>query len=96
MFSDSTLHPPLWNTIFRATWRFLPNSLLNFVKYIPTREYKRLNKTLTVINGVSKTLVEDAMHEAKITGNMGAKAGEKGKKDVMSVLGTLRLSILLI
>lgn len=91
MFADSSLNPPLWNTVFRAMWRFLPMSLLNFVKHIPTREYKRFSKSLTVINGVSKILVEDAMHEAKITGNTGAEAGKKGKKDVMSVLGALRI-----
>lgn len=89
MFADSILEPPTWNALFRVTWRYLPNWVLDFVQYIPTREYKRFRRTLKVINGVSKTLVENAITESRTLGaSEGLDEKGRGKRDVMSVLGT--------
>ncbi|KIP05242.1 hypothetical protein PHLGIDRAFT_163819 [Phlebiopsis gigantea 11061_1 CR5-6] len=59
MFSDSTLHPPAWDLIFKRLWSYIPQPILEFMDYIPTREYNRFRRTLRVVNGVSKQLVEE-------------------------------------
>lgn len=87
MFADSLLHPPLWNVLFRASWQYLPKPLLHYVKYVPTREYQRFRRTLKAIGGVSSVLVDDAVNEAKALGKISGE-DTRGKKDVMSVLGT--------
>lgn len=81
MFADSQLHPTMTMAIFRATWIWWPKWLLRFVEYIPTREYQRFRGTRDVINKVSNVLVDSAILEARTV------EIEKGKKDVMSVLG---------
>lgn len=76
---DSTLHPSTWNTIFQAVWAYLPQALLDYIRFIPTREYSRFLQSLKVVNKVSKTLIEQKsdmlLH------------GDKTSKDMMSVLG---------
>ncbi|KAI0089032.1 cytochrome P450, partial [Irpex rosettiformis] len=86
LFADSQIHPRLWMTFFRASWRWLPRPLLNFVGYIPTREYKRFRKSKKVVDKVSTILVDAAIEEAKFV------EVEKGKKDVMSVLVRANMS----
>ncbi|KAI0089302.1 cytochrome P450 [Irpex rosettiformis] len=86
LFADSQLHPRLWMVFFRASWRWLPRTLLNFVGYIPTREFKRFRKSKKAIDKVSTILVDAAIEEAK------AVEVEKGKKDVMSVLVRANMS----
>jgi alkylphenol/PAH-inducible cytochrome P450 monooxygenase len=81
MFTDSQLHPTTITAIFRATWAWWPKWLLSFVEYIPSREYQRFRRTRELISKVSTALVDNATHEAKTV------EIEKGKKDVMSVLG---------
>jgi alkylphenol/PAH-inducible cytochrome P450 monooxygenase len=87
MFADSQLHPTMFMTIFRATWKWWPSWLLPLVEYIPTREYQRFRGTRNIINKVSNVLVDNATEEAKTV------EVEKGKKDVMSVLGEYRPAI---
>lgn len=76
---DSTLHPSTWNTLFQAVWAYLPQPVLDYVRFIPTREYSRFLQSLKVVNKVSKTLIKQKsdmlLH------------GDKTSKDVMSVLG---------
>ncbi|KAF7791574.1 hypothetical protein EIP86_002590 [Pleurotus ostreatoroseus] len=78
MFIDSVMHPSKWNTLFRASWKYLPTFVLDFVDYIPTREYKRFRHTTKVINKVSKQLIEEKT-EALLSGG-------QTSKDVMSIL----------
>ncbi|GJE88905.1 cytochrome P450 [Phanerochaete sordida] len=78
MFADSVLYPSRWSTIFRALWKFLPDWLLRYVRFIPTREYTRFRHTLNVINKVSKSLIDQKAADLL--------AGDKTSKDVMSVL----------
>ena len=73
------MHPSKWNTLFRASWKYLPTFVLDFVDYIPTREYKRFRHTTKVINKVSKQLIEEKT-EALLSGG-------QTSKDVMSILG---------
>lgn len=67
--------------MFRATWKYIPYRLLEYVKYLPTQKFTRLRNTKNVIDKVASALVEQAIDEARRVGI------EKGKKDVMSVLG---------
>lgn len=77
--AESVLYPPIWNTVFQAFWAYIPDSILEYVRYIPTREYARFQYTLKVINKVSKQLIDQKSEELL--------AGGKTTKDVMSVLG---------
>ena len=63
--------------LFQALWPYLPDTLLEYVRYIPTREYARFRRTLNLINRVSKELID---HKS-------ALSEDKSSKDVMSVLG---------
>lgn len=81
---DSVLYPAKWNTVFRALWGYVPAALLNFVKYLPTREYARFRRTLGIINRESERLVTEK--------SAGLLAGDKSAKDIMSILGRSRLS----
>ena len=65
--------------MFRATWKYLPTWILDYVDYIPTREYSRFRRTAKLMNSVSKQLVDEKT-EAQLSGDVSAK-------DVMSVLG---------
>ncbi|KIP03775.1 hypothetical protein PHLGIDRAFT_129943 [Phlebiopsis gigantea 11061_1 CR5-6] len=76
MFIDSVLHPPLWNTVFQALWPYLPDGLLEYARYIPTREYTRFRQTLKLINKVSKQLIDHKSGQSE----------DKSSRDVMSVL----------
>ena len=77
------MHPTVLDTLFRATWRFLPLKLLEFVKYLPRREYSNLRIARKVVDKVATSLVDQAIQDAQRI------EIEKGKKDVMSVLGKL-------
>lgn len=88
MFVKARMHPSVLDTIFRATWRFFPFKLLEFVKYLPRREYSAPRATRKVIDKVASSLVDQAIQDAQRV------EIEKGKKDVMSVLGTFLLSTL--
>ena len=72
------MHPRKWDVLFKATWKWMPESLLAFVKYIPTREYTRFRKTLKIIEGVSRQLVADK--------KQAYLSGEAKSKDIMSIL----------
>lgn len=76
--SDSFLDPSTWNLIFQALWSYLPESILEYVRYVPTREYTRFRKTLKVINKVSQQLID---HKSRIMSE------DKSARDIMSVLG---------
>ncbi len=81
MFADSSLHPSLAVSLFRATWWWVPRQLLDLVRYVPTREHLRFRKVWNALDKVANVLVDSATEEAKVV------EIEKGKRDVMSVLG---------
>jgi alkylphenol/PAH-inducible cytochrome P450 monooxygenase len=81
MFADSQLYPSTLMAIFRATFNWWPKWLLHLVEFVPSREFQRLRSTRNFISKVSTGLVDNATQEAKTV------EIEKGKKDVMSVLG---------
>ncbi|EGN99109.1 hypothetical protein SERLA73DRAFT_181928 [Serpula lacrymans var. lacrymans S7.3] len=75
LFLDSVLHPPVWDVLFKATWSYIPNSILHYVRHIPTREYSRFKDFLDTSFRIGKGLVDQK-----------ASGTEKGSKDIMSIL----------
>lgn len=61
----------------------MPDRLLYYVKYIPTREYTRFRHSLRIINKMSKQLIDQKSEDLL--------SGDKSSKDVMSVLGESNL-----
>ncbi|KAF9223490.1 cytochrome P450 [Gyrodon lividus] len=75
LFVDTILHPPAWDILFKATWNYVPSSLLYFIRYIPTKEYKRFSNYLQTAFRMGKELIDEK-----------ASGTEKGSKDILSVL----------
>ena len=69
--------------VFRAMWKYIPNPILELVKYIPSREYARSRDMLGVVNRVSKQLIDEKA--------AALLDGDKSRRDIMSVLGTTNL-----
>ncbi|KAI9458346.1 cytochrome P450 [Lactarius psammicola] len=51
---DSTLYPSPLNLIFKSTWRYIPEFLLRYVRYLPTREYHRFRTYLDCARNFSR------------------------------------------
>lgn len=62
----------------------MPESVLNLVPYLPTREYKRFKQTLGIINRASEQFIAE-----KAAASL---AGDKTRKDIMSILGQSHLA----
>lgn len=54
---DSTLYPTPLNLIFKSTWRYVPEFLLRFVRYLPTREYRRFRAYLDYARKFSEDII---------------------------------------
>ncbi|KAH9958826.1 cytochrome P450 [Russula dissimulans] len=73
LFVDSTLYPTPLNLVFKSTWRYVPEFLLRFVRYLPTREYRRFRTYLDYARAFAEGVIQ--------------KSGAKGDgNDMMSVL----------
>ncbi len=59
----------------------MPSTVLEYIAYIPTREYLRFRGAMQVIGRVSKQLVDEKTKSYS--------AGDDTRKDAMSVLGEL-------
>jgi cytochrome P450 len=70
---DSTLYPAWYDLIFKESWHFIPEPLLEYVRYVPSREYRRFRSFLDYIRNFARGLIE----ESQIKGD---------GKDIMSVL----------
>ncbi len=70
---DSTLYPSRFDLIFRSLWRYIPDPLLHYVRYLPLREYSRLRTFLDYSQRFSRDLVRQSMEK-------------RDGKDMMSVL----------
>jgi cytochrome P450 len=70
---DSTLYPSSFEILFRSFWRYIPVSILHYVKYWPTREYTRFRRYLQCVQSYAKDIIQ--------------KNEEQGDgKDLMSIL----------
>ncbi|KIK96601.1 hypothetical protein PAXRUDRAFT_825792 [Paxillus rubicundulus Ve08.2h10] len=75
LFTDSMLHPPSWDILFKATWNYIPSFCFHFLKYLPTKEYKRFADYLQTAFRTAKGLV-----------NQKASDPDKGGKDILNIL----------
>ena len=57
----------------------MPESILENIRYIPTREYQRFRHTERIMNAVSKRLIEEK--------SQALLAGDQSSRDIMSILG---------
>ncbi|KAI0284851.1 cytochrome P450 [Russula brevipes] len=73
LFVGSTLYPAWYDIVFKSIWCYIPDPLLNFVRYLPTREYRRFLRFSKFVHKFSRDMVEEST--AKGDGN-----------DIMSVL----------
>jgi cytochrome P450 len=78
VFADSFLHPPKWDILFRYFWRYLPQSILDLVQYIPTREYKRFRHFVQLAKTTAKDLITEKADDILAEGD--------SKKDVLTLL----------
>ncbi|KAJ8596737.1 cytochrome P450 [Rhizopogon salebrosus TDB-379] len=72
---DSLLHPSSWDLLFQSTWKYLPQSILYCLKYLPYREYRRFSTYLQTAIRTGQALISEK-----------AAGTEKGSKDIMSIL----------
>ncbi|EMD35307.1 hypothetical protein CERSUDRAFT_116112 [Gelatoporia subvermispora B] len=79
MFSDSFLFPTKATILFRSVWKFIPDNILRFVEYLPTRENTRFRRTLKVVSRLSAGLIAEKT-EACLSGK------DENKRDIMSIL----------
>jgi len=70
---DSTLYPSWYDLIFKETWKYIPEPLLEYVRYLPTREYRGFRSWLDNVREFSRGLIKQSMDKGD--GN-----------DIMSVL----------
>jgi hypothetical protein len=76
--ADSLLYPPAGDILFKSMWRYVPERILEYVKFIPTREYRRYRHFLNLTKRTAKSLIDQKSSSVR---------GEKGSRDVMSILG---------
>jgi len=73
LFVDSTLYPAWYDLIFKETWHFFPEPLLEYVRYTPAREYRRFRSFLDYIRDFARGLIKESQ-------------GKGDGKDIMSML----------
>ncbi|KAJ8475067.1 hypothetical protein ONZ45_g15739 [Pleurotus djamor] len=83
LFADSILHPPRWDLLFKALWRYIPTPILQLFEYIPTREYIRFRNFKKLTQRIAKELVDEKAH---------AVLPADSARDVMSVLVKANIS----
>ncbi|GJE88903.1 cytochrome P450 [Phanerochaete sordida] len=86
MFADSQLYPSVWNMIFQALWSLMPEPLLYYIRYLPTREFKRYRSTREIMDKFSAELIKERRRDF-VAGDP-----DKSRKDVMSVLVRANMS----
>ena len=70
---DATLYPAWYDLIFKETWKYIPGPLLEYVRYLPTREYRGFRSWLDNVREFSRGLIKQDMIQVDGT-------------DIMSVL----------
>ncbi|OCH92291.1 cytochrome P450 [Obba rivulosa] len=78
MFLDATMYPSKLDLLVKATWEYLPPSVLWLVDYLPLKDIKRMKQIRRAFHKEAQKLLKDKTERLV--------AGKEGKKDVMSVL----------
>ncbi|KAI9446037.1 cytochrome P450 [Lactarius indigo] len=72
-FAVSTLYPSWYDLVFKETWKYIPEPFLEYIRYIPTREYRGFRSWLDNVRVFSRGLIR--------------RSTDKGDgNDIMSVL----------
>ena len=58
---DSLLYPSWYGLVFKSLWDYIPESLLYFVRYLPTREYRRFLRYTNFMRKFSQGMIEKSM-----------------------------------
>ncbi|KAN0136054.1 cytochrome P450 [Lactarius tabidus] len=61
LFVDTTLYPSWYDLLFKATWRYIPGPLLEYIRYLPTREYRGFRSWLDNVRDFSRGLIKQSM-----------------------------------
>ncbi|KAF8259494.1 cytochrome P450, partial [Lactarius quietus] len=61
LFVDTTLYPSRLDVVFRALWRYIPESILHFVRYLPSREYRRFRSYSDYVHNFAQGLIKESM-----------------------------------
>ncbi|KZV64464.1 cytochrome P450 [Peniophora sp. CONT] len=75
LFIDSTLYPHRSNLVFRSLWKYFHPDILWFLRYIPSREYRRFRGYLDFMRVFGRNMISQTQVDTKGAG-----------KDIMSVL----------
>ncbi len=57
---DSTLYPAGYDLVFKESWHFIPEPLLDYVRYVPAREYRRFRYFLDYIRNFARGLIKES------------------------------------
>jgi hypothetical protein len=55
---DSFLYPPPYDILFKSIWRYIPEPILDLVRYLPTREYRRFLRFTRFMRKFSQGMIE--------------------------------------
>ncbi|KAH9025546.1 cytochrome P450, partial [Lactarius hengduanensis] len=59
-FVNSMLYPSWYDLIFKETWKYIPEPLLEYTRYIPTREYRGFRSWLDNVRVFSRGLIKQS------------------------------------
>ncbi|KAH9023972.1 cytochrome P450 [Lactarius pseudohatsudake] len=59
-FIDSMLYPSWYDLVFKETWKYISRPLLEYVRYIPTREYRGWRSWLDNVRVFSRGLIKQS------------------------------------
>lgn len=75
LFVDTLFNPSSFDIVFQSIWRFFPQPVLKYLKYLPRKEYRRFATFLKIAIQAGKTIIDEK-----------AAGTEKGGKDILSIL----------
>ncbi|KAH9011066.1 cytochrome P450 [Lactarius hengduanensis] len=59
-FVDTLLYPPWYDLIFKETWKYIPEPLHEYLRYIPTRKYRGLRSWVDNVRVFSRGLIKQS------------------------------------
>ncbi|KAI9446040.1 cytochrome P450 [Lactarius indigo] len=57
----TTLYPSRLDVVFRALWHYIPQPILHFVRYLPSREYRRFRSYSDYMRGFAQDLIKESI-----------------------------------
>ncbi|KAI0263454.1 cytochrome P450 [Gloeopeniophorella convolvens] len=81
-----TLYPSELGLVFKSTWKYLPEWLLDLFWYLPRHELRQSRLFLEFLRGLSRTIVEKGMIKNEGNDMMSALLRANGSKDHNSTM----------